>query len=86
MLQANHFFLIAVSDRQDNGQTCVARSCNRLVTGRRLKYGRALAIIRTEEYLDAVSNHYIHIDFLFSIKYLSCNEIVTMIVPSYILD
>ena len=62
-MQANHFFLIAVSDRQDNGQTCVARSCNRLVTGRRLKYGRALAIIRTEEYLDAVSNHYIPIEF-----------------------
>ena len=58
-------FLTSVSDRQDNGQTCVARSCNRLVTGRRLKYGRALAIIRTEEYLDAVSNHYIHIEFNF---------------------
>ena len=35
---------------------CIARSsCNQQVVGRELRYGRALAIIQSEEYLDAVS-------------------------------
>ena len=46
--------LISVTSRQD-GQ-CVLRSCDQMVTGRNLRYGRALAIIRGEEYLGAVSN------------------------------
>ena len=37
--------------------SCLLRSCDQMVTGRRLRYGRALAIIQAEEYLDAVSYH-----------------------------
>ena len=36
-----------------NGQ-CIIRSCNQIISGRSLRYGRALAIILGEEYLDAV--------------------------------
>merc|ERR1712223_2128815 len=43
-------------DRQDNlGGTCIARSsCNQMVVGRELRYGRALAIIQSEEYLNVI--------------------------------
>ena len=46
-------YLILVSSLQDGA--CILRSCNQLVSGRNLQYGRALAIIRMQEYLDVVS-------------------------------
>ena len=49
----NQFIVPELTERQD--RTCLVRSCNQLVTGRRLRYGRALAIVNNEEYLDAVS-------------------------------
>ena len=33
---------------------CVLRTCNQLIIGRSLRYGRALAIINQEEYLREV--------------------------------
>ena len=36
-------------DRQDN---CFTRTCDQIITGRNLKYGRALQIVQNEEYLD----------------------------------
>ena len=50
----NRFIVPELTERQDRA-SCLVRSCNQLVTGRRLRYGRALAIINNEEYLDAVS-------------------------------
>ena len=35
-----------------------------MVTGRRLRYGRALAIIQAEEYLSAVSNTFLQYQLL----------------------
>ena len=50
----NRFTVPELTERQDRA-SCLVRSCNQLVTGRRLRYGRALAIVNNEEYLDAVS-------------------------------
>ena len=36
--------------RQD---TCFVRTCNQLISGRNLRYGRVLEIVQNEEYLDA---------------------------------
>ena len=41
-----------VSERQD--RRCLRRSCNQMITGRDLRYGRALAIVHNEEYLNEV--------------------------------
>ena len=50
----NRFTVPELTERQDRA-SCLVRSCNQLVTGRRLRYGRALAIVNNEEYLEAVS-------------------------------
>ena len=36
--------------RQD---TCFVRTCNQVISGRNLRYGRVLEIVQNEEYLDA---------------------------------
>ena len=40
-------------------RTCLLRSCNQIIIGRRLRYGRALAIVNNEEYLKEVRNVYL---------------------------
>ena len=45
----------SVATSRQGISSCLLRSCDQMVTGRRLRYGRALAIIQAEEYLDAVS-------------------------------
>ena len=47
----------SVATSRQGLSSCLLRSCDQMVTGRRLRYGRALAIIQAEEYLDAVSEH-----------------------------
>ena len=47
----------SVATSRQGLSSCLLRSCDQMVTGRRLRYGRALAIIQAEEYLDAVSCH-----------------------------
>ena len=47
----------SVATSRQGLSSCLLRSCDQMVTGRRLRYGRALAIIQAEEYLDAVSYH-----------------------------
>ena len=44
-------------------QTCLVRSCNQLIIGRRLRYGRVLAIINNEEYLKEVRNLGLYLHF-----------------------
>ena len=57
MIQHNNIFIcITISCRL--GGACIGRSCNQIVSGRRLRYGRALAIIQQQEYLEAVSCAY----------------------------
>ena len=47
----------SVATSRQGSSSCLLRSCDQMVTGRRLRYGRALAIIQAEEYLDAVTYH-----------------------------
>ena len=48
-------FFTWITDIAPNG-VCAGRFCNQLVTGRDLRYGRALAIIQSQEYLLVVSD------------------------------
>ena len=45
----------SVATSRQGSSSCLLRSCDQMVTGRKLRYGRALSIIQAEEYLDAVS-------------------------------
>ena len=38
--------------RQDRQDGCFTRSCDQIITGRNLMYGRALQIVQNEEYLN----------------------------------
>ena len=52
-------------------QRCILRSCNQLIIGRRLRYGRVLAIVNNEEYLREVSHLYLNAHSNTYIIYLS---------------
>jgi hypothetical protein len=49
------YLFLEPSTPTGRGRGCIARSCNLSIIGRSLTYGRALAIILGEEYLQEVS-------------------------------
>ena len=58
LLIMNWSFIRFIVARQQ--RTCLLRSCNQIIIGRRLRYGRVLAIVNNEEYLREVSHLYIN--------------------------
>ena len=51
------FIVVARVGKQQ--RTCLLRSCNQIIIGRQLRYGRALAIVNNEEYLKEVRQEYV---------------------------
>ena len=54
-LRTHNHYLPYFVDITPNAR-CAGRFCNQLITGRDLRYGRALAIVQSEEYLLVVSS------------------------------
>ena len=58
------FIVVARVGKQQ--RTCLLRSCNQIIIGRQLRYGRALAIVNNEEYLREVRHVDINNSTLFT--------------------